>query len=114
MTSKLNRVYKQGILKKLILSTGFILLITVNGYAQKNSEPCKVRLESIANEYKGECKKGLAHGQGTAKGIHRYVGHFKDGLPDGQGTYYFSDSTYYTGNFQEGIKEGKEELVVII
>jgi hypothetical protein len=31
-------------------------------------------------------------------------------MPDGQGVYYFSDSTYYSGNFQDGIKEGKGEF----
>ena len=88
----------------------FIFLMDINIYAQEKSQPCKVSLASIANEYTGDCKNGLANGQGTAKGIHRYVGNFKNGLPDGNGTYYFSDSTYYIGNFQEGIKEGKGEF----
>ena len=84
-------------------------MISINIRGQENNS-CKVSLQSIANEYKGDCTNGLANGQGTAKGIHRYVGNFKNGLPDGQGTYYFSDSNYYTGSFQEGIKEGKGEF----
>lgn len=114
MASKSDLIYNHHDHKRKSLSICFIfflvLLIKVNIYAQENTQPCKVRLESIANEYKGDCKNGWADGQGIAKGIHSYIGKFKDGMPEGLGSYYFSDSTYYIGNFQDGIKEGKGEF----
>src|SRR5438046_3161087 len=114
MVTKLNSIYNLHVLTKAVVTIGFFLFliffIKEKIYAQENIQSCKVRLESIANDYKGDCKNGWASGQGTAEGIHRYIGNFKDGLPDGQGTYYFSDSTYYIGNFQDGIKEGKGEF----
>jgi hypothetical protein len=76
----------------------------------KDSSVCKVTMESLNGSYLGDCKMGLANGEGTARGVHRYTGKFKDGLPDGTGTYYFSDSQYYKGKFQEGKKEGKGEM----
>jgi len=97
MVSKLNSIYHLLALKKnpvsIVLFLSLIFFIKENISAQEKNRPCKVSLASIANEYTGDCKNGLANGQGTAKGIHRYVGNFKEGLPDGNGTYYFSDST---------------------
>ena len=114
MASKFDTVYNFHILKRMKPSVAcilfFIFLAKDNIYAQENTSPCKVRLESIAYEYKGDCKNGWADGWGEARGIHHYSGGFKDGMPDGRGTYYFSDSTYYIGNFQDGIKEGKGEF----
>ncbi len=81
----------------------------VNLYAQDSTKECKVELKSLIGTYTGECKNGYAHGEGEAKGIHRYVGMFKYGLPNGKGVYYYDNSMYYTGNFQEGLKEGKGE-----
>jgi hypothetical protein len=71
---------------------------------------CKVAAKNLEGDYKGDCKYGLANGQGEAKGIDRYVGSFKDGMPNGKGTYYYADTVYYKGNFQNGIKEGKGEM----
>lgn len=78
--------------------------------AQDTSQSCKVMSNMLSQEYNGECKKGLAHGKGEAKGIHRYNGNFKDGLPNGNGIYYFSNDIFYTGSFQDGLKEGKGEM----
>jgi len=78
--------------------------------AEKDPTICKVNMEQISGSYLGDCKMGLANGEGTARGLHRYTGKFKEGLPNGTGTYYFSDSQYYKGNFQEGKKEGKGEM----
>ena len=71
---------------------------------------CKVELQDLQGQYSGDCRKGFAHGKGTATGVNKYTGQFKDGLPDGKGVYYYADSTYFDGNFQEGIREGKGEL----
>lgn len=78
-------------------------------FAQENTEPCKVLLSALEGKYTGECKKGLADGNGDARGLHHYTGAFKKGLPNGKGIYYYSDSLYHSGKFQDGIKEGKGE-----
>jgi hypothetical protein len=77
--------------------------------AQDSAGSCKVLALNLSVNYKGDCKNGLANGQGDASGIHHYKGSFKDGIPDGYGTYYYDDSTYYMGYFQDGIKEGRGE-----
>ena len=76
----------------------------------KDSFFCKVTMVELDGSYVGDCKMGLANGEGTARGLHRYTGKFKEGLPNGTGNYYFSDSQYYKGNFQDGKKEGKGEM----
>ena len=58
---------------------------------------CKVNDVDINKEYRGECRNGLAHGKGRAKGRDVYLGEFKDGNAHGQGTY-----TWATGNSYEG------------
>jgi len=48
---------------------------------------CKVLLPGLAGTYTGECKKGLADGEGVALGTDSYRGSFRKGLPDGEGPY---------------------------
>jgi len=90
-----------------ILCTSFLLNSSL--LAQKDST-CKVLSGNLSASYTGECRNGLANGQGQAKGTHRYTGMFKNGMPDGTGTYYYDESQYYEGSFQNGIKEGKGEM----
>ncbi|CAN5415138.1 hypothetical protein BH11BAC3_BH11BAC3_44590 [soil metagenome] len=78
--------------------------------AQDTARACKVEAKALMGTYAGECKNGFADGKGDAKGMHHYVGIFKFGLPNGKGIYNFSDKVYYSGNFQEGLKEGKGEM----
>jgi hypothetical protein len=92
-----------------ILIPLFILLNTTILNAQDSSSGCKVIALSLLASYKGECKNGLANGQGEAFGMQHYTGSFKDGLPNGFGTFYYDDSTYHAGYFQDGVKEGKGE-----
>jgi hypothetical protein len=42
--------------------------------AQKANPICKVLFSSIDQSYEGECKKGLAHGKGIAKGSDIFLG----------------------------------------
>ena len=95
------------------LRIGLLLIIMLTGQqvllAQKDSA-CKVNWTSLTGTYTGDCKDGLASGRGAARGIHSYTGAFKNGLPNGTGTYSFSDSLYFKGNFQDGLKEGKGEM----
>lgn len=97
---------------KILLSALLLLGYTVaclHASAQTTGESCKVLPADLQGSYEGACKNGLADGQGTARGLHRYTGQFKKGKPDGKGKLEYGDSAYYEGQFQDGIKEGKGE-----
>lgn len=89
----------------------FVLLLFIrsDAYAQDTASTCKVLMEAIKGEYAGECKKGVAHGKGEAKGLWRYAGNFKNGLPNGKVILYAA-AYFYDGNFLDGLKEGKGEM----
>jgi hypothetical protein len=103
--------YKQNLMNTihfLIIFT--ISLITINPALAQND--CKVLLDSIAGQYHGGCKKGLADGVGTAKGIDTYIGEFKKGLPHGKGKYTWANGNVYDGQFKNGLKESKGTLTI--
>ena len=77
--------------------------------AQDSTSSCKVDMPELIGAYKGECKKGYAHGKGEATGVYHYTGEFKYGLPSGKGRMDYGN-TWYEGAFQDGKKEGKGEL----
>jgi hypothetical protein len=72
---------------------------------------CKVKLPEISGSYSGECKKGLAHGKGTAQGIDRYEGQFFKGLPEGNGIYKWANGSYYEGEWKKGMRNGQGKFV---
>lgn len=88
----------------------FAITILFAGYAYAQ-EDCKVNLKAIAGSYEGGCKKGLAEGEGIAKGEDTYVGQFKKGLPHGTGTYTWSNGNVYEGEFKKGLKDGEGKLL---
>lgn len=93
---------------QLNIFVALILMLVIHpGIAQ---DECKVLLEEISGKYEGDCKKGLADGQGTATGTDTYVGEFKKGLPEGTGKYTWSNGDVYEGEFKKGKKEGKGVL----
>lgn len=92
-----------------LLLTGLLLFLTPGPELQKD---CDVLMETLALEYEGECKKGLAHGTGKALGSHTYEGEFKKGYPDGTGTYTWANGNLYKGEFQNGLKDGEGELFI--
>jgi len=89
-------------------------LLSISLFAQNSQTDCKVLLESISEIYKGECKKGLAHGSGYAEGIDKYEGNFKKGLPDGKGTYTWESGDVYEGSWKKGMMDGKGTMSVKI
>lgn len=89
----------------------FILFLFVANYSLGQQASCKVRLPAIAGAYSGECKNGLAHGNGIAQGIDHYEGQFHKGIPEGRGTYRWADGTYYEGQWKSGLREGKGKMV---
>jgi len=74
---------------------------------------CQVKKLGIEEKYEGECKKGLAHGEGTATGEDSYKGTFKKGYPDGYGEYLWSNGDLYKGHWVKGLKDGEGELKMI-
>ncbi len=67
---------------------------------------CEVLKPEISLIYKGECKKGLAHGKGEASGRDNYVGEFRKGLPNGTGIYTWSTGEVYEGEWRNGKRHG--------
>lgn len=98
-------IAKMKVFETLILSLLFTLLFSTS-YAQQ-SDSCKVKLHEISGAFKGECKRGFAHGSGTAQGTDTYIGNFKNGLPEGEGKYIYANGNTYTGTFHNGLKDGK-------
>ena len=71
---------------------------------------CKVLRASISGTYEGDCKKGLANGEGTSTGPDSYTGEFKKGLPHGEGTYTWANGDVFKGEFEKGLMDGKGTL----
>lgn len=82
------------------------LLVSVIHFSYSQTETCKVLKPEIAASYSGDCKKGLANGNGIAVGIDKYEGKFKDGLPQGYGTYRYANGDIYEGDFKLGLRSG--------
>lgn len=97
--------FKKIIIIHLILCTAFEL------NAQKD---CEVKKLGIEKTYTGDCKKGLAHGEGKASGDDTYQGTFKKGFPDGYGEYVWANGSIYKGEWNKGQKEGKGDLKIMI
>lgn len=101
----------------ITLILGFMLLsiVSLSTLAQEKTETeCKVLKQQICVLYKGECKKGLAHGKGTAQGLDLYVGSFKKGLPNGIGTYKWSTGEIYEGRWKNGQRNGEGKYRCIV
>ncbi len=90
-------------MKKLaVLSFLFFASVTI-AFSQYN---CKVLVKNLQGQYNGNCKKGLAHGEGSAKGVDSYIGNFRKGYPNGFGVYTYNDGSNYIGKFKKGLKDG--------
>lgn len=88
------------------LLTTLLLVISVVYFSYSQSGPCKILKPEIAASYSGDCKKGLANGNGIATGKDKYEGKFKDGLPQGNGTYEYANGDKYEGDFKDGMRSG--------
>ncbi|MTI38001.1 hypothetical protein [Fulvivirga lutimaris] len=85
-----------------------LIPILILFYLPALSQDCSVLLEGIDEEYKGDCKRGRAHGTGVAKGsLGKYEGDFKKGYPDGVGKLDYADGSYYSGDWSRGFWEGR-------
>lgn len=81
------------------------LFFTLN-VLTSSAQDCKVLADSLKGTYTGECRKGLADGDGTAIGTDSYTGHFKNGYPDGKGTYKWKNGDWYEGEWKKGKQNG--------
>lgn len=90
-------------MKKITSLLVLIFVCSLWTHAQFN---CKVMVEALQGQYNGDCKKGLANGEGSAKGVDTYVGSFKKGYPHGFGVYTFANGSTYIGNYRKGLKDG--------
>lgn len=92
-------------MRRLISLAVLLLLMFSISYGQ--DKECKVLIEEISNAYQGDCKDGLAHGNGIASGVDAYQGKFKKGYPWGNGKYVWGNGDYYEGRWKEGKRNGK-------
>lgn len=83
-----------------------ILFIFVISSVAASGQNCKVLVDSLIGSYSGECKKGLANGNGSATGRDNYTGHFKNGFPDGNGKYSWKNGDWYEGEWKKGKQNG--------
>lgn len=86
-----------------------IFILSSNVYAQQSD--CKVTMTDISGSYSGGCKNGMAQGKGIAQGIDHYEGQFIKGMPSGKGIYTWANGTYYDGEWNDGLKDGKGKMV---
>jgi hypothetical protein len=77
-----------------------------------NDEDCKVLMSQIADNYIGECRRGLAHGYGIATGEDFYQGQFRKGLPHGMGKYTWGNGDTYDGPWRKGEMHGYGEFTI--
>lgn len=92
-------------MKRVMLSFGLGCWICL-GFGQTD---CKVLMPEISLVYKGECKDGLAHGEGEASGRDHFKGEFKKGLPHGKGVYEWTSGEVYEGSWRNGMRHGTGE-----
>lgn len=90
-------------MKRLVGLVVFLVFCVSLVHAQYN---CQVKVKELQGQYNGECKKGLANGEGVAKGTDSYAGRFKKGYPHGFGVYSWANGSNYIGNFTKGKKDG--------
>jgi hypothetical protein len=86
-------------LKLLTCIASLLFALHANG---TESIPCKVLDPDIGLSYTGECKDGLAHGIGHAKGRDEYVGSFESGAAHGFGKYTWGEESEWAGQAYEG------------
>jgi len=95
-------------MKHILLSLLFVLFFSFPQYVNAQKD-CKVLAQGIDSIYNGKCKKGYAHGKGTAIGVDSFTGKFSKGWPS-KGTYTWANGDSYTGDFKEGKRDGEGVL----
>lgn len=86
---------------------GAIILGWLSVSAAVAQDACEVKVIALVGEYEGDCKRGIAHGEGMAKGEDIYEGKWKRGYPHGIGTYSWANGDVYEGNWRRGQRHGE-------
>ena len=96
------------IFNKQFLFFSFLACLLFSGFVSApGPADCEVLVEALQGNYEGDCKKGLANGEGKAAGTDTYEGEFKKGLPHGNGAYTWANGDVFKGEFSKGLKEGE-------
>ncbi len=90
-----------------IVRTALAALFAFTVIPLSGQSECRVLMPGISGSYIGECRKGLAEGNGEAVGTDSYKGSFRKGLPDGEGTYLWASGAVYTGQWKKGMRDGQ-------
>ncbi len=98
-------------LKKMKKITTLLSLAGVLASGTIYGQECKVFLTEISGTYQGDCNKGKAEGQGTAKGTDEYTGEFKAGYPDGHGVYTWKNGNVFEGGWVKGKRDGQGKMI---
>ena len=99
---------------KNLIKISFIFCLWFLALLSFGQTDCKVLKAEISLIYKGDCKDGLADGDGDASGRDHYVGEFKKGFPHGKGTYDWSTGEVYEGDWRKGLRHGSGEFSFIV
>ncbi len=91
-----------------------VFLIALGSTFLFAQQKCEVLKADISGEYLGDCKRGLAHGEGVSKGQNIYEGEFKKGLPNGEGTIFYADGGKYIGDWDDGLRDGEGKYIINI
>lgn len=97
----------------MIFLAGSLLLFFPEGKIHAQ-DGCEVLLPELQSSYIGKCRKGLAHGQGRAKGIDSYEGYFSKGLPHGSGLYTWENGESYDGEWAKGQAHGTGTRIYLV
>ena len=90
----------------------FFIIINSIAYFSYSQSQCDVLIENLKGTYEGECKRGKAHGKGTAQGQDSYEGSFKKGYPHGEGLYQWYNGNTYQGGFSAGLMNGEGKMII--
>lgn len=93
-------------IQRLIIFLTVLISAIVSG-TLAFAQSCKVNDPDISTSYSGDCRNGLAHGNGTAKGRDTYSGPFLNGSKHGRGTYVWANGERYEGEWRNEKRTGR-------
>jgi hypothetical protein len=92
-----------GLVNRALTPILFFLFVSSAAAAPE----CFVADPELREHYAGECKDGLAEGEGEARGTAEYRGGFRAGKKHGQGMKSWPNGDRYEGGFAEDRREGQ-------
>jgi len=100
----------------IVIIGAFLILWSIGDFFKKISDYFggqEITKYPNGDEYIGEYKDGVKHGQGTLNFANgdKYIGGFKNDIFHGQGTYTWSNGQKYLGAWKYGDFDGKGVLI---